>query len=92
MRRYVEVEDGRQEGFGEVVVRVSPGQGRKQRFSGVLPGEWGRSTSKRVEVFRAYRTLHIAQSRGELRDLLPAELYDMVADAVDQPAIEDLDI
>jgi EXLDI family protein len=122
-------------------VRVGPGKGRRQRFSGVLLGEWGHSTSQRVEVFRVYRTrtgkfvvhversaewttgpdfekwasgwrswvgnwssnqtwgftqgeaaLHIADSLDELRDMLPAELYDMVADAADQPTIEDLDI
>ena len=141
LRRYVEIEEGRQEGYDEIIVRVGPGKGRKQRFSGVLLGEWGHSTSQRVEVFRVYRTrtgkfvvhversagwmtgpdpekwasgwrswvgnwssnqtwgmtpaestLHIADSLDELRDLLPAELFDMVVDAADQPTIEDLDI
>jgi EXLDI family protein len=126
LRRYVEIEEGRQEGYDEIIVRVGPGAGRKQRF-GVLLGEWGRSTSQRAEDFRVYRTrtgkfvvhiersaewatgwrswvgnwssqtwglnpadsiLQIANSLDELRDMLPPQLYDMVAEAVDQPTIE----
>jgi EXLDI family protein len=37
-------------------------------------------------------SLRIAESLDELRDMLPAELYDVVADIADQPTIEDLDI
>jgi EXLDI family protein len=141
LRRYVEIEEGRQKGYDEITVRVGPGRRRRQRFSGVLLGEWGRSTRQRVEVFRVYRartgkfvvhversaewttgpdsekwssgwrswvgnwssdqtwgftpeesTLHIADTLDELRELLPAELYDAVADAADQPPVEDLDI
>jgi hypothetical protein len=36
LRRYVEVEEGRRQGYDDVVVRVGPGLGRKQRFSGLL--------------------------------------------------------
>jgi len=56
LRRYVEVEEGRREGYDEIVVRVGRGAGRKQRFSGVLLAEWGRSTANRMEVYRVYRT------------------------------------
>ena len=38
LRRYVDVEEGRREGFDEVVVRVGLGTGRKVRFVGVLAG------------------------------------------------------
>ena len=57
LRRYVDVEDGRREGFDEITVRVGPG-GRKVRFSGVLLGEWANSSSSssRWEVFRVYRS------------------------------------
>ncbi|WP_089248777.1 EXLDI protein [Rhodococcoides kyotonense] len=55
LRRLVDVEEGKREGFHEVVVRVGPGEGRKQRFVGVLLVEWGRSTKDRVEEFRVYR-------------------------------------
>jgi EXLDI family protein len=57
LRRYVDVEDGRSEGFEEITVRVVPG-GRKVRFSGVLTGEWVNSSSSsgRWEVFRVYRS------------------------------------
>ncbi len=57
LKRYVEVEEGRREGYDEITVKVGPGAGRKVRFSGVLLGEWGRSTTKTVEVYRVYRTL-----------------------------------
>ena len=56
LRRFVEVEEERREGYDEITVRVGGGVGRKQRFSGVLLGEWGHSTGRRVEVFRVYRT------------------------------------
>ncbi|HVA91002.1 MAG TPA: EXLDI protein [Chloroflexota bacterium] len=140
LRRYIEVEEGRREGYEEITVRVGPGGGRKQRFSGVLLGEWGHSTGRRVEQFRVYRTrtgrfvVHVKRSpdwtwtgtdagsrrerwraylglgeqswgftKGEstlevvdsldgLREKIPPELYDMVASAAEQPAIEDLDI
>ena len=57
LKRYVEVEEGRREGYDEITVKVGAGPGRRVRFSGVLLGEWGRSTSKTVEVYRVYRTL-----------------------------------
>ena len=55
LRRYVDVEEGRREGFDEVVVRVGPGRGRKVRFTGILLGEWINATSSRAETFRVYR-------------------------------------
>jgi EXLDI family protein len=56
LRRYVEVEEGRQEGYEEIVVRVGVGRGRKQRFVGVLLGEWSRMVKSRQETFRVYRS------------------------------------
>jgi EXLDI family protein len=56
LRRYVDLEEGRREGFDEITVRVGPGKGRKVRFSGLLLGEWSNSTSSRYEVFRVYRS------------------------------------
>ena len=55
LRRYVDVEEGRRQGFDEIVVRVGPGKGRKVRFVGVLLGEWVNSSFSRVETFRVYR-------------------------------------
>jgi EXLDI family protein len=55
LRRYVDVEEGRQEGFDEIIVRVGTGRGRKVRFTGVLLGEWVNSSFSRVETFRVYR-------------------------------------
>ncbi|WP_130344429.1 EXLDI protein [Herbihabitans rhizosphaerae] len=141
LRRYLEIEEGRQSGFEEITVRVGPGKGRKQRFAGVLIAELGHQVKGRVEEFKVYRTrkgryaVHIERSEDwswktaegkdiswtdwravlgmtqqswgstageavlevvdtldELRDLVPDQLYDMVAKAAEYPAVEDLDI
>jgi EXLDI family protein len=55
LRRYVDVEEGRREGFDEIIVRVGPGKGRKVRFVGVLLGEWVNTTFSRLEAYRVYR-------------------------------------
>ncbi len=55
LRRYVDVEEGRREGFDEIVVRVGLGKGRKVRFIGVLLGEWANTSFSRAETFRVYR-------------------------------------
>ncbi len=68
LRRYVDVEEGRQEGYDEIVVRVGLNKGRKVRFTGVLLGEWVNTSSSRAETFRVYRgrkgkfVLHIERS------------------------------
>jgi EXLDI family protein len=68
LRRYVDVEEGRREGFDEIIVRVGPGKGRKVRFSGVLLGEWVNTSPSRAETFRVYRSrtgkfvLHVERS------------------------------
>jgi EXLDI family protein len=56
LRRYVDIEQGRREGFDEVIVKVGVGARRKVRFSGVLLGEWANSSSNVYEVFRVYRS------------------------------------
>jgi EXLDI family protein len=55
LRRLVEVDEGRKEGFDEIIVRVGP-PNRKVRFVGVLLGEWMNSTSSKFETFRVYRS------------------------------------
>jgi len=68
LRRYVDVEEGRREGFDDITVRVGPAPGRKVRFTGVLLGEWVNTSRGRVETFRVYRSrtgkfvLHIERS------------------------------
>jgi EXLDI family protein len=68
LRRYVDVEEGRREGFDDITVRVGPAPGRKVRFTGVLLGEWVNTSLDRVEAFRVYRgrtgkfVLHIERS------------------------------
>jgi EXLDI family protein len=140
LRRYVEMEEGRNEGYDEITVTVGTGTGRKVRFSGLLLGEWAHTTSSRVEKIRVYRTrtgkfavhterspewtspdgdkwstgwrgwignwspsqewnftsgeatLKVADSIEAVRDLVPSELYDVVAAMAAQPPVEDLDI
>jgi EXLDI family protein len=138
LRRYVDVEEGKREGFDEITVRVGPGKGRKVRFTAVFLGEWINSSFSRVETFRVWRgrtgkyvlhierspdysmvdaegkpagwrgylgigsisygnlpaesTLDIVETLEELRDRIPPQLYDAVANAAKQPAVEDLDI
>lgn len=70
LRRLVEVEEGRLEGFEEITVRVGPGGAKLQRFQGVLLADWNRTNSNgSVERFRVYRTrtgrfaVHLARSK-----------------------------
>ncbi len=68
LRRLVEIEEGRAEGFEEITVRVGTGARRRQRFVGVLLVEWSRSTSEREETYRVFRSrsgkyvLHLKRS------------------------------
>jgi EXLDI family protein len=55
LRRYVDVEEGRQEGYKEFTVRVGLKPGRKVRFTGVLLGEWVDSPNSRPETYKVYR-------------------------------------
>lgn len=56
LRRYVDNEDAKNDGFDEIVVRVGSGKGRPQRFMGTLIGEWMQSSNKGTETCRLYRT------------------------------------
>ena len=68
LRRYVDIEEGKREGFDEVIVRVGPGKGRKVRFTGVLLGEWVNTTHSRVQTYKVWRgrtgkyVLHVQRS------------------------------
>ncbi len=68
LRRYVDVEEGRREGFDEIIVRVGLGKGRKVRFTGILLGEWVTSSLNRVDAYHVYRgrkgkfVLHVERS------------------------------
>jgi EXLDI family protein len=70
VRRLVEVEEGRLEGYEEITVQVGVGPGRKQRFQGVLLVDWTRSDKDGAEHYRVYRTrtgrfaVHLARPRG----------------------------
>jgi EXLDI family protein len=52
LRSYVDLEDGRREGFDEITVRVGPKAGRKVRFTGVLLGNWSNNSSA-ISIYRS---------------------------------------
>ncbi|MBF6328945.1 EXLDI protein [Nocardia transvalensis] len=56
LRRFIELEEGRQEGYDEVVVRVGSSGTRQVRFSGALLGEWRDVNDKQWERIRVFRT------------------------------------
>jgi len=57
LRRYVDVEEGRREGFDEITVRVGFGKARRKvRFTAIFLGEWANTSSSRVETYRVYRS------------------------------------
>ena len=56
LRRFVDIEEGKREGFDEIIVRVGVAPGRKVRFVGVLIGQWANTTPNRGEIFKAYRS------------------------------------
>jgi EXLDI family protein len=68
LRRYVDIEDGRRDGFDEISIRIGPEPGRRVRFVGLLLGEWEHSTPSRTETYRVYRgrtgrfVLHVERS------------------------------
>ncbi|MCU1645932.1 MAG: hypothetical protein JWN03_6207 [Nocardia sp.] len=56
LRRFIELEEGRVEGYDEVVLKVGKDGVRQIRFSGALLTEWHQVGDKRVEDIRVYRT------------------------------------
>lgn len=68
LRRFVDVEEGLQQGFDEIVVRVGVGAGRKVRFTAILVGEWLDPAEGRATRYRVYRgrrgkyVLHVERS------------------------------
>jgi EXLDI family protein len=70
LRRYVDVEEGKREGYDEIKVRVGAGKGRKVRFTAVLLGEWANTNSSGQERFRVWRgrsgkyVVHVESSPG----------------------------
>lgn len=55
LRRWVDVEESRGDGFSEIVVRVGLEKGRKVRFVGVLLGEFTSSSWSGDETVRVYQ-------------------------------------
>jgi EXLDI family protein len=56
LRRFIELEEGRLEGYDEVVLRVGHDGVRQVRFSGALLGEWRDVNDERIEHVRVYRS------------------------------------
>jgi EXLDI family protein len=70
LKRYVDIEEGKREGYDDHVVRVGTGKGRKVRFTAVLLGEWTNTNSSGLERFRVWRgrtgkyVVHVERSEG----------------------------
>ncbi|WP_067694957.1 EXLDI protein [Nocardia jejuensis] len=56
LRRFIELEEGRIEGYDEVVLKVGKDGVRQVRFSGSLLAEWHQMANERIEDIRVYRT------------------------------------
>ncbi|MFQ6329563.1 EXLDI protein [Nocardia sp. NBC_01009] len=56
LRRFIELEEGRLEGYDEVVLRVGHNGVRQVRFSGALLGEWRDVNEQRIEHVQVYRS------------------------------------
>ncbi|APA95074.1 EXLDI protein [Nocardia seriolae] len=56
LRRFIELEEGRQEGYEEVVLKVGKDGVRQVRFSGALLTHWHQMANERIEDIRVYRT------------------------------------
>ncbi|RJO76845.1 EXLDI protein [Nocardia panacis] len=56
LRRFIELEEGRQEGYEEVVLRVGHYGARQVRFSGALLGELHDVDDERSETYKVYRS------------------------------------
>ena len=70
LKRYVDIEEGKGEGYDDVHVRVGTGKGRKVRFTAILLGEWANSNNSGFERFRVWRgrtgkyVVHVERSAG----------------------------
>ncbi|MEC3914331.1 EXLDI protein [Nocardia sp. CDC160] len=56
LRRFIELEEGRQQGYDEVVLKVGKDGVRQVRFSGQLLTHWHQMANERIEDIRVYRT------------------------------------
>ncbi|MBB5913990.1 EXLDI family protein [Nocardia transvalensis] len=56
LRRFIELEEGRQEGFDEVLLRIGHNGGRQVRFSGALLGEMREINDTHQQHVRVYRS------------------------------------
>lgn len=139
LRRFVDVEEAKGEGFSEIIVRVGLEKGRKVRFVGALVGELLDSSSGRPQHYRVYRgrtgkyvlhiereaqytvvdaegkpvtgwrswvgvgdlkygsapresTIEVVATLDQIRERVPAELFDIVSRSAQQPVVEELDI
>jgi EXLDI family protein len=70
LKRFVDIEEGKREGYDEIHVRVGTGKGRKVRFTAILLGEWANTNNSGFERFRVWRgrtgkyVVHVERSAG----------------------------
>lgn len=56
LRRFIELEEGRQEGYDEIVLQVGHNGVRQVRFEGSLLGEWRDMNDTRIEHIQVFRS------------------------------------
>ena len=79
LRRFVDVEESRREGYQEFTVRVGPTPSKKIRFTGVPLGEWVSTVNGATEHVRVFGTrsgkyvIHTDRSAGFTMVDIPTE-------------------
>ncbi|MEU8895401.1 EXLDI protein [Nocardia sp. NPDC048505] len=66
LRRFIELEEGRQEGYEEVVLKVGHNGVRQVRFSGVLLGElrdWNENLQEHHRVYRSRKGKYVMHAQ-----------------------------
>ncbi|MBF6183290.1 EXLDI protein [Nocardia otitidiscaviarum] len=82
LRRYIELEEGRLEGFEEIVLPVGHNGVRQVRFSGALLGEWrdmnDTVAQQHVRVYRSRKGKFVAHEHvAKWDDMVTGSLKDM---------------
>ncbi|WP_282785293.1 MULTISPECIES: EXLDI protein [unclassified Nocardia] len=80
LRRYIELEEGRLEGFEEIVLPVGHNGVRQVRFSGSLLGEWrdmDDTAQRHVRVYRSRKGKFVAHDHvADWNDMVTGSLTD----------------
>ncbi len=76
LRRFIELEEGRQAGFEEVVLNVGHNGARQVRFSGALLTDWhdtGDKAFQRIRVYRSRKDKYVVHTQRSKWSEYPTE-------------------